>query len=194
MGEVYQARDTRLKRSVALKVLPESVAKNPQRRARFQHEAEVLAALNHPNIAGIYGIEESASTTALVMELVGGDSLADKIRSRSLHLVETLDLAIQIANGLEAAHKSRIVHRDLKPSNVMVTPTGVVKLVDFGLAKLQEPPAHSGEETETIDADLKTEEGQILGTVLICRRNRRRADRSTGEAISSASACCCMKH
>jgi len=105
MGEVYQARDTRLKRNVALKVLPESVAKNPQRRARFQHEAEVLAALNHPNIAAIYGIEESTSTTALVMELVEGVSLADKIRGRGLRLAETLDLAIQIANGLEAAHK-----------------------------------------------------------------------------------------
>jgi eukaryotic-like serine/threonine-protein kinase len=165
MGEVYQARDTRLKRNVALKVLPESVAKNPQRRARFQHEAEVLAALNHPNIATIYGIEESTSTTALIMELVEGVSLADKIHSRSLHLAETLDLAIQIANGLEAAHNSGVVHRDLKPSNVMVTPTGVVKLVDFGLAKFREPPARSDEETETIAADLKTEEGQILGTV-----------------------------
>ena len=165
MGEVYRARDTKLKRDVALKVLPESLAKDPGRRARFQHEAEVLAALNHPNIGAIYGLEDSTVTVALVMELVHGESLARKIRTRGTPLPEVLNMAIQIACGLEAAHRVGIVHRDLKPSNVMVTPAGVVKLVDFGLAKLLERPNSGTEETETIAAVPKTEDGQILGTV-----------------------------
>jgi serine/threonine protein kinase len=140
MGEVYRARDTKLKRDVALKVLPEAFARDPDRMARFQHEAEVLAALNHPNIAAIYGLEDSTGTVAIVMELVQGRSLAEKIRTRGTPLPEVLNLAIQVACGLEAAHKVGIVHRDLKPSNVMVTPAGVVKLLDFGRAKVLEEP------------------------------------------------------
>jgi serine/threonine-protein kinase len=129
MGEVYRARDTRLKRDVAVKVLPEAFARDPERMARFQREAEVLASLNHPNIAQIYGVEGGA----LVMELVEGEPL------RAPQPLETaLDYARQIADALEAAHEKGITHRDLKPANIMVTPQGVVKVLDFGLAAVAE--------------------------------------------------------
>jgi eukaryotic-like serine/threonine-protein kinase len=166
MGEVYRARDRKLKRQVALKVLPAEFADQPERRARLQHEAELLAALNHPNIAIIYGVEDSAHTVALVMELVEGEPLNEKIRAKGMPLSDVLKLAIQIASGLEAAHRVGIVHRDLKPSNVMVTPTDVVKLVDFGLAKILKAPSAAPEESETTSAIPRTEEGQILGTVV----------------------------
>src|ERR1700687_4516584 len=132
MGEVYRARDTKLKRDVALKVLPEAFAHDPDRMARFQREAEVLAALNHPNIAAIYGLEANA----LVMELVEGETLADKIKHAPLPVETALNYAKQIAEALEAAHDKGITHRDLKPSNVMITREGVVKVLDFGLALL----------------------------------------------------------
>src|ERR1700694_566590 len=126
MGEVYRARDTKLKRDVALKVLPEAFARDPERMARFQREAEVLVALNHPNIAQIYGVEERA----LAMELVEGKTLAGP-----LPLETALNYARQIAGALEAAHEKGIIHRDLKPANIKVKPDGVVKVLDFGLAK-----------------------------------------------------------
>ena len=125
MGEVYRAKDTKLKRDVALKVLPAAVAADPERLARFQREAEVLAALNHPNIAQIYGVEEQA----LVMELVEGES-----PKGPMPFDEGWKIARQIADGLDYAHEKGIVHRDLKPANIKVTPDGVVKLLDFGLA------------------------------------------------------------
>src|SRR4030081_1432654 len=132
MGEVYRAKDTRLKRDVALKVLPEAFANDPARMARFQREAEVLASLNHPNIAQVYGAEEHA----LIMELVEGVALKGPLP------VETaLQYARQIADALEAAHEKGIVHRDLKPDNVMITPTGLVKVLDFGLAAGLQGPA-----------------------------------------------------
>src|SRR5215469_8819010 len=167
MGEVYRARDTKLGRDVALKVLPESVAGDAERRARFHHEAQILAALNHPNIAAIYGLEDSSGVMALVMELVEGKPLGDYIRPRGMPLAQALGYAIQIVAGLEEAHKLGIVHRDLKPSNVMITASGSVKLVDFGLAKLLESAkaATNLSETETLVATPKTEEGHILGTV-----------------------------
>jgi serine/threonine protein kinase len=170
MGEVYRSRDSKLKRQVALKVLPGELAGHSKRRARLQHEAEVLAALNHPNIATIYGVEDSAGTVALVMELIEGGPLNEKIRAKGMPLSDVLKLATQIASGLEAAHKVGIVHRDLKPSNVMVTPTDVVKLVDFGLAKTLEAPKPAPEEGETTGATPRTEEGQILGTVVVTVR------------------------
>src|SRR5260370_1148984 len=126
MGEVYRARDTKLKRDVALKVLPEAFAGNADRMARFQREAEVLASLNHPNIAHIYGVEERA----LVMELVEGES-----PKGPLPCEDAWNIAVQIAGALEYAHEKGVIHRDLKPANVKVTPEGVVKLLDFGLAK-----------------------------------------------------------
>src|ERR1700693_4842651 len=126
MGEVYRAKDTKLKRDVALKVLPEAFAQDPERMARFTREAQVLASLNHPNIAAIYGVEERA----LVMELVEGPTLAGPMA-----MEEALPIARQIAEALEYAHEKGIIHRDLKPANIKVTPEGRVKVLDFGLAK-----------------------------------------------------------
>ena len=139
MGEVYQATDTNLKREVALKVLPSSVAADAVRLARFQREAEVLAALNHPNIAQIYGLEKSDGITALVMELVEGDDLSQRIAKGAIPLDEALPIAKQIAEALEAAHEQGIIHRDLKPANIKVRSDGTVKVLDFGLAKALAP-------------------------------------------------------
>src|ERR1700676_4786080 len=134
MGEVYKARDIKLDREVAIKVLPSALARDPERLARFEREAKVLASLNHPNIAQIYGIEESSTGRALVMELVPGQTL-----KCPLPLNEALRIAGQIAAALEAAHDKGIVHRDLKPANIMLTPEGAVKVLDFGLAAVLQP-------------------------------------------------------
>ncbi|HYL35168.1 MAG TPA: protein kinase [Bryobacteraceae bacterium] len=156
MGEVYRARDVKLKRDVALKVLPDAFARDPERMARFQREAEVLASLNHPNIAAIYGVEERA----LVMELVEGEALEGP-----LPLETALHYAKQIAEALEAAHEKGITHRDLKPANIMITPAGVVKVLDFGLAAVAQVPGSGGDAmsspTLTIHA---TQAGMIMGT------------------------------
>jgi Tol biopolymer transport system component len=159
MGEVYRARDTKLKREVALKVLPDSFAGDPERMARFQREAEVLAALNHPNIAQIYGVAESDNARALVMELVAGETLQGP-----LPLETALNYAKQIADALEAAHEKNIIHRDLKPANIMITPAGVVKVLDFGLAAVaqsSDPSNPANSPTLTISP---TRAGMILGT------------------------------
>jgi serine/threonine protein kinase len=138
MGEVYRARDTKLDRDVALKVLPPQVAADPERIARFEREAKTLAALNHQHIAAIYGVEESDGARALVMELVDGDTLADRIARGPIALDEAVAIARQIAEAREAAHEQGIVHRDLKPANIKVRADGTVKVLDFGLAKLAE--------------------------------------------------------
>jgi serine/threonine-protein kinase len=134
MGEVYRARDTKLNRDVAIKVLLPAVANDPDRLARFSREAQVVASLNHPNIAHIHGLEESDGTRALVMELVEGPTLADRIGIGPIPLDEALPIAKQIAEALEAAHEQGIIHRDLKPANIKVRPDGTVKVLDFGLA------------------------------------------------------------
>jgi Tol biopolymer transport system component len=166
MGEVYRATDTNLKRAVAIKVLPASVAGDAERLARFRREAEVLAALNHPNIAAIYGLERSGATTALVMELVEGPTLADRIAQGAISIDEALPIAKQIAEALEAAHEQGIIHRDLKPANIKVRPDGAVKVLDFGLAKAMDPPASSPNVTQspTITTPAMTQAGIILGT------------------------------
>ena len=135
MGEVYRARDTRLKRDVAIKVLPDVFASDADRLARFKREAQTLASLNHPNIAHIHGLEESDGVRALVMELVEGEDLSQRIARGPIPLDEALPIAKQIAEALEAAHEQGIIHRDLKPANIKVTPDGTVKVLDFGLAK-----------------------------------------------------------
>jgi eukaryotic-like serine/threonine-protein kinase len=193
MGEVYRARDTKLNRDVALKVLPEVFAANAERMARFQREAQVLASLNHPNIAAIYGLEESGSTRALVMELVEGETLAERIgrafvgadprvrppegarTGAPLQVDEALPIARQIADALEYAHERGIIHRDLKPANIKITPEGTVKVLDFGLAKALDvgaglEPAQSGrpqgsplQDSPTLTA-AATQAGVILGT------------------------------
>src|SRR5882724_904581 len=145
MGEVYKARDTMLKRDVALKVLPASFLRDPERMARFQREAEVLASLDHPNVGPIYGIVESEDSRGLVLALVEGPTLADQIALGPLPLDEALSISKQIIDALEYAHDRGVVHRDLKPANIKITPEGVVKVLDFGLAKVLEddPPTAS---------------------------------------------------
>jgi serine/threonine protein kinase len=135
MGDVYQATDTKLGRSVALKFLPEAVAHDVESTTRFSREAKTLASLNHPHIAAFHGLEESSGKSFLVMEFVPDQTLAEGIARRSIPLDEALSLARQIAVALEAAHEKGIVHRDLKPANVKITPEGKVKVLDFGLAK-----------------------------------------------------------
>src|SRR5262249_14724338 len=143
MGEVYRASDTALKRQVALKVLPVEVAGDVERLARFQRGAQVLAALNHTNIAHLYRVEKSGGALPLGMELVEGPTLADRIVQGALPPDEALSIARQIADALEAAHELGIVHRDLKPANVKVRPDGTVKVLDFGLAKAMEAPGRA---------------------------------------------------
>src|SRR4026208_2626694 len=139
MGEVYRARDTCLNRDVAIKVLPDAFVHDPDRLARFKREAQVLASLNHPHIGAIYGFEDTGEIQALVLELVDGDTLADRSARGLIPLDEALPIAGQICEALEAAHEHGIIHRDLKPANIKITPDGVVKVLDFGLAKLVEP-------------------------------------------------------
>jgi eukaryotic-like serine/threonine-protein kinase len=165
MGEVYQAKDRKLGRDVAIKVLPEEFARDADRVARFQREAKLLASLNHPNIAAIYGLEEFGGTSILVLELVDGKTLADRIRAGPVPVEEALKLALQIAEALEAAHEKGIIHRDLKPENIKVTPEGKVKVLDFGLAK-----AFAGDKEEVnlsnspTLSNAATQQGVILGT------------------------------
>jgi serine/threonine-protein kinase len=166
-GEVYRATDTNLGRQVAIKVLPGAVAADAERLARFQREAEVLASLNHPNIAAIHGLEKSGGQTALVMELVEGPTLADRIAEGPIPVDEALAIARQMADALEAAHEQGIVHRDLKPANVKVRPDGTVKVLDFGLAKAMEPAdatASGLTRSPTITSPAVTQRGVILGT------------------------------
>ena len=169
MGEVYRATDTKLKRQVAIKVLPASVAADSDRLARFQREAEVLAALNHSNIAAIYGVEDADGTKALVMELVEGPTLDDQIRQGAIPIADALPIAKQIAEALEAAHDQGIIHRDLKPANIKIRPDGMVKVLDFGLAKsLASDPssaaAASASMSPTLTSPAMTAQGMILGT------------------------------
>src|SRR3982750_2076409 len=135
MGQVFRARDTKLNRDVALKILPQAFALDGDRIVRFRREAQVLASLNHPNIAAIYGFEDSGSTHALVLELVEGPTLADRIAKGPIPLEEAVPIAKQIAEALEAAHEQGIIHRDLKPANIKMRDDGTVKVLDFGLAK-----------------------------------------------------------
>src|SRR6476660_2980466 len=139
MGEVYRARDKRLARDVAIKILPEAFSADAERLSRFQREARVLASLNHPHIAAVYGLEDAEGVTALVMELVEGEDLAQRLARGAVPLDEALPIAKQIAEALEAAHEQDIIHRDLKPANVKVRSDGTVKVLDFGLAKAFNP-------------------------------------------------------
>jgi serine/threonine-protein kinase len=166
MGEVYRARDTKLSRDVALKVLPEALAKDRDRMARFAREAQLLASLNHPNIAAIYGVEEAGGGLALVLEYVDGETLAERINKGPMPLGEVLRIALQIAQALEAAHEKTVVHRDLKPANVKITTGGTVKVLDFGLAKaLQNEPAASADLSQSPTLSIEaTSAGMILGT------------------------------
>ena len=165
MGEVYRAKDQKLGRDVAVKMLPEEFAHDADRVARFQREAKLLASLNHPNIASIYGLEESNGIQFLVLELVEGDTLADRLKRGAIPVEESLKLALQIAEALEAAHEKGVIHRDLKPANIKVTPEGKVKVLDFGLAKAYtgEPEDMNLSNSPTLSG-AATQQGVILGT------------------------------
>jgi len=162
MGEVYLAQDTRLDRKVALKILPNEVAADPDRMKRFVQEAKTASGLNHPNIITIYDIGSESGIDFIVMEYVPGKTLDQRIPRKGMRLNEALKLAIQMADALAKAHAAGIVHRDLKPTNVMVTDEGLVKVLDFGLAKLTEVESEEG---ATRTTQLQTEEGTIVGTV-----------------------------
>ncbi len=165
MGEVYRATDTKLDRDVALKVLPKAFTGDPQRMARFEREAKVLASLNHPNIGAIHGLEEEDGVRALVLELIEGDDLSEHIAKGPIRLEKALQIALQIAEALEAAHEKGIIHRDLKPANVKITPEGQVKVLDFGLAKAMdvEGSAETIANSPTLSMQA-TQAGIILGT------------------------------
>ncbi|MEO6463596.1 MAG: serine/threonine-protein kinase, partial [Candidatus Eisenbacteria bacterium] len=168
MGEVFRARDTRLERDVAIKALPGEFARDPERLARFEREAKLLASLSHVNIAGIFGLEDAAGVPCLVLELVEGESLAQRLARGPLSVRDTLDLGGQIAAAIEAAHARDIVHRDLKPGNVMIGPSRIAKVLDFGLARggAQEAKAHAAPDltvSPPIGASM-TAAGLVLGT------------------------------
>jgi serine/threonine protein kinase len=165
MGEVYRARDGKLKRDVAVKILPAEFSRDADRATRFQHEAEVLASLNHPNIAAIYDVQEAAGSRFLVLELIEGETLEERIRRGPIPLDEALHIAKSICEALEAAHEKGIVHRDLKPANVKIAPDGTVKVLDFGLAKAfsSDPSRSDPSESPTVSA-VATLQGTILGT------------------------------
>jgi serine/threonine protein kinase len=172
MGEVYRARDPKLERDVAIKVLPAAFTADPERLSRFEREARVLASLNHPHIAQIYGFEQAGEVRALVLELVEGETLEDRIqggrlgssRKSAMTVTEALAIALQIADALDTAHEKGIVHRDLKPANVKINPAGVVKVLDFGLARTgtNVPEAQM---TSAATVSAPTMEGRLLGTV-----------------------------
>jgi len=170
MGEVYRARDTQLKRDVAIKVLPDAFAQDPERLGRFQREAELLATLNHPNIAAVYGVERSSGVNAIVLELVEGETLADRLQRGAIPIDEALTIARQIVEAMEAAHEKGIVHRDLKPANIKVTPDDRVKVLDFGLAKMSEAagaglqPGPDVTASPTLTTPAMTMAGLIMGT------------------------------
>src|SRR5262252_9483470 len=168
MGEVYRARDTQLNRRVAIKSLPSAFAQDPERVARFKREAQLLAALNHPHIAGIHGLEEVDGSQFLVLEFVDGETLADRLARGPIRPDDAIRIAGEVVDALEAAHEKGIVHRDLKPANVALTADGQVKVLDFGLAKALEPdPALASADVSappTITSPAMTALGVILGT------------------------------
>jgi len=180
MGEVYRATDTTLKRAVAIKVVSASFALDPERVARLQREAQVLASLNHPNIAAIYGLEQSAGVTALVMELVDGPTLADRIARGAMPLPDVKAVGTQIADALEAAHQQGVIHRDLKPANIKVRPDGTVKVLDFGLARAMAPheaPSSSASQLPTITTPAMTQLGVAMGTPAYMSPEQARGER-----------------
>ena len=183
MGQVYQATDTKLNRQVALKILPEAFATDPDRLARFQREAQVLASLNHPNIAQIHGLEESDDTRALVLELVEGPTLADRIAKGPISVDEALPIAKQIAEALEAAHEAGVIHRDLKPANIKVREDGTVKVLDFGLAKALDTTARGDPSQSPTLTAAATQMGVIMGTAASWVN-------STGRRNTSMMRCC----
>jgi serine/threonine protein kinase len=197
MGEVYRARDSRLQRDVAIKILPPSFAADADRLMRFEREARMLASLNHPHIAQIYGIEDGGAVTALVLELVAGETLASRLeraggRPSGLGLSETLAIARQIGDALDAAHERGIVHRDLKPANIVITHDGVVKVLDFGLAK-EGGGADSDPLSQSPTMIAATSAAHCWARRRTCHRSRHAGRRSTSARTSGRSDACSTK-
>src|SRR6266487_2761644 len=183
MGEVYRARDTKLGRDVAIKILPDTFTHDPERLARFRREAQVLASLNHPHIGAIYGLDDANGQQFLVLELVDGESLDKRIAGGKIPVDESLAIAKQIAEALEAAHEKGIIHRDLKPANIKITPEGAVKVLDFGLAKIGAAPDSSEafEDSPTLSM-AATQAGVILGTASYMSPEQARGKRADKRA------------
>ena len=171
MGEVYRAKDARLDRTVAIKVLPASFSADPDRMQRFAQEARAAAALNHPNILSIFDIGDEKGSPYVVSELLEGETLRERLRNGALSIRKAIDYGLQVARGLAAAHEKGIVHRDLKPENLFITSDGRVKILDFGLAKLTRPEAVSGADAPTVHARHRTGPDHGHGRVT-CRRSR----------------------
>ncbi len=195
MGEVYKAHDPRLDRHVAVKVLPDEVGADPERVARFHREARSLAALQHPNIASVYGFEEDGGRRFLVMELVEGPDLSERLRAGPIPVEEAVPLALQLLDGLATAHEQGIVHRDLKPANIKLTPSGDLKILDFGLAR-----AYAGDPGSEVDilssptiTAAMTQAGVILGTAAYMSPEQARATWSTSAPICGPSASFCSR-
>jgi serine/threonine protein kinase len=186
MGEVYKARDTRLGRDVAVKVLPPEFATDPERLRRFEQEAKALAALNHSNILFVLDVGEQEGTPYVVTELLEGESLRERLRGGPLTHTKAVEFGIQIAQGLAAAHEKGIVHRDLKPGNLFITKEGRIKILDFGLARLrQQEPLDPEGQSETATADSPTRKGKVLGTPGYMSPSRCEASPSTRAPTSS---------
>ena len=179
MGVVYLAEDTKLKRKVGLKILPEDLTRDQDRKRRFITEARAAAAIEHPHIAAIYDIDEVEGQTFIAMEYVRGGSLRDSIRAEKLTLAKTLEIAAQIAEALAKVHERGVVHRDVKPENVLMSEEGYPKIIDFGLAKLLEPLSTSGEEDEE---SFKTQQGMVMGTLAYMS-----PEQAKGEAVDARS-------
>ena len=192
MGEVYRARDTTLDRDVALKVLPDAFTADPERLGRFQREAKVLASLNHPNIGGIYGFETSGETQALVLELIEGPTLAERIAEGPVPVEQAVAMVRQMAEALSAAHDAGVIHRDLKPANIKVRPDGAVKVLDFGLAKAVEGVGREATESPTMTA-MSSQAGAIIGTAAYMAPEQARGEAVDKRADIWALGCVCYE-
>jgi serine/threonine protein kinase len=192
MGEVYRAKDTRLDRTVAIKILPEHLSSNPHRRERFEREARAISALNHPHICTLHDIGHQEGIDYLVMEYVQGETLADRLRKGPLSREQVLQYAIQIADALNTAHRHGVIHRDLKPGNIMLTKSGA-KLLDFGLAKVAETASVASVTVLATQTTPLTGEGIILGTLQYMAPEQLEGKERMRELICSPSALFCMR-